>query len=413
MAKYIKNFVTGYGVHFDVSEKNRRSLNKAQSQWADISSRLKIDESSVVLLCGAKNNGKSSLLRYLLNRYIRTSNQSEDLPNIDSASTEDCQVQDDCFAYYVDFDPGQPEMTTPGLVSAHRINSSAEPLRSPSYLNIMQHKPIAISSVGGTNMSVNPRMYVKNCRFVYDQVRQHQSEQLIKRPIFINTMGHIRNVGLVMLVDLIKICQPTNLIVLNVESDPMRTIYADLSAKALENTRASFYYESSHEPNKLEYTCDIYNLPFALVDSSSMAAKNRTALQLAYFAMIPEALFKPIMKLEPKFLELNAISLHCVSSYPLKENIVLELLYHSWVHLVKLRKPSLNGGTSGGTSANTTCNILDDIGENTFFGCGIVAQVDHEKRRLAIITPLSQDTLDHEIDCVIKPLSIQVPREMI
>lgn len=387
---YIEKFVTGYGITFVANKGNSEAFVKAPEKWEEISSNLEINDRSILMFCGGKNNGKSSLVRYLINKYNQEHNS---------------------YIIYMDFDPGQPEMTTPGVVSAHIIRSTAQPLKSPTYLNVFQHEPIAMASVGGTNMSVNPQMYIENCRHIYNQVKEYQISQKEKRPIFVNTMGHIRNVGLAMLMDLIKICHPTNLTVINIESDPMRTIYADLSPRAMNTTSASFYYETSQQPKtkKLDYKLDIYNLGFLFVDSSSIATKNRTALQLAYLGSIPEALYKPVMQLSPRWLSLDTVSIYCVSSYPLKPAIVLELLHHSWVHLVK-NKRSNSDQKSGD---NTLCTVLDNVSENTMFGCGIIAHIDIEKRRLAIVTPLSQEIINEEVDCVIKPLSIQVAREII
>jgi hypothetical protein len=422
MAKYIKNFVTGHGISFERNKRNIVALEKSTELWAEISANLVPD---VVLICGAKNNGKSSLMRFLVNEYNRQKprrNVGTDIDMIDGCDViEDGRSSyRDRYAYLVDFDPGQAEMTSPGIISAHIIRATAQPLESPSYLNMGQHESVVMSSVGGTNMSVNPKMFIENCRFVYNKVLEHRSEQPVKRPIFINTMGHIRNVGLAMLMDVIKICRPTQLIVLNVESDPMRTIYADLSPAAIDSTRASFYYEANQQSQpKLDYKCDIYNLQFMFIDSSSVANKNRVASQLAYMATIPESLYKPIMQLNTKWLSLKKISVYCVSSYPLKEGIVLELLHHSWIHLIKLRKPPFYRATSDmgqqatNSSEETVCKIIDDVSENTLFGCGIVAEIDLEKRLLAIITPLDQATLDNSVDCIIKPLSIQVPHQMI
>lgn len=389
---YIEKFVTGYGITFVANKGNTEAFVKAPQKWEEISSNLNINDQSVLMFCGGKNNGKSSLVRYLINKHNQEHNS---------------------YVIYMDFDPGQPEMTTPGVVSAHIIRSNAQPLKSPTYLNVFQHEPIAVASVGGTNMSVNPKMYIENCRYIYNQVKEYQSNQNESRPVFVNTMGHIRNVGLAMQMDLIKICRPTNLTVINIESDPMRTIYADLSPAAMNDARASFYYETSQQSKtkKLDYRYDTYNLGFLFVDSSSIAAKNRTALQLAYLGTLPEALYKPIMQISPKWVSLESVSIYCVSSYPLKPTIVLELLHHSWVHLVKNKRP--NAVPTNSSGEDSICTVIDTLSENEMFGCGIVAHIDIEKKRLALVTPLSQEVINKEVDCVIKPLSIQVAREII
>lgn len=445
MSKYIVDFVTGHGINFQVNKRNLEAFSKSSKLWREIGTSLNIDDKSIVMLCGAKNNGKSSLLRYLVNLYNHPDGQPKDATGDHDDGLRDIDEDDegqnssnnsDRYAYFVDYDPGQPEMTTPGLISAHIVRASSQPLKSPTYLNVHQHEPIMMSSVGSMNVNVDPKIYIDNCRYVFEKVKEHRSEQNRRGPIFINTMGYIRNVGLAVLMDQIKICRPTNLIVLNLESDPMRTVYADLSPSAMDNTRASFYYElNQRSQKKLNYRYEVHDLQFTFVDSTSVTSKNRTALQLAYMASIPDAFYKPIMQANAKWLSLENVSIYCVSSYPLKEGIVLELLHHSWIHLVKIKKSSIQtphdqSSVQQQTTSSTTdtidqvesnetsnqftiCKLIDNVSENKLFGCGIVADIDLEKRRLAIITPVEQEVLDNHVDCIIKPLSIQVPREMI
>lgn len=412
---YIKNFVVGHGIRFENSPTNREAFERSKEKWNQIEEELQVGESSIVLFCGAKSNGKSSLVRQIVNNYIKKcetpSNEVQDIDTNDEVENKAHRR----YIYYVDLDPGQSEMATPGTISAHIVRSNTQPLQSPTYLNVLRHELLAMSSVGGTNMAVDPRMFIQNVRFIMNQVISHRSEQSIKRPIVINTMGFIRNVGLALLMDTIKICSPTDLVVLNVENQALRTIYADLSPAAISATPASFYYETSHRSKKLDYRYHLHNLQFSFVDSSSIATKNRTSLLLAYFGSMPEAIYKPVLQLTPKWISLDKVSIYCVSSYPLREDIVLELLIRSLIHLVKLKRRSFEMRSATlmeRPQLDRLCNIVEDIGENMMLGCGIVVDIELDKRKVAIITPLNQETLDQNVDCLIKPLSIQVPREM-
>lgn len=422
MSRYVENFVTGHHITFETNKRNKEPFEKSLLQWNQIRSHLEINSESIIIFCGAKNNGKSALVRNLINRYLHhekiQDGENGDIDIVDIDNDDDIQ-DDDAGAelvYYVDFDPGQPEMTTPGVVSSHLISKTDVKLQSPTYLNVGQHKTLMMSSVGGINMSVNPRNYIENCRKVFEAVKHHQRETNGKQPIFVNTMGFIRNVGLAMLMDLIKLIRPTDLVILNVVGDPMRTIYADLTAPALTNTRASFYYETHEESRKkLNYRHHLYNLDFMFVDSSTIATKNRVALQLAYLSQMPEALYKPVMNITPRLLSFEDVSFYCVSSYPLKTEIVLELLHHSWVHLVRIRNNTsgVHNVQSENDQIGTSIKIIDDVGENEMLGCGIVTNIDLSARTLSIATPLSQNELKSKVNCVIKPLSVQVPREIL
>lgn len=410
MSKYVFNFVTGHDIKFETNKRNKEAYEKSLIIWEQIRNDLNINSDSIILFCGAKSNGKSSLVRYLINNYLYE--KSEDFLDIDQEN-DATNDNTDRFVYHIDFDPGQAEMTTPGVVSSHIIHKDDIKLQSPTFLNVLQHRCLMMSSVGGTNMSVNPRVYIENCRKVFDAVRSHKMNASEKQPIFVNTMGFIRNVGLAMLMDLIKLIRPTDLVILNVQGDPMRTIYADMTPSALTNTRASFYYETHDESRQaLNHRHHLHNLDFAFVDSASVATKNRIASQLAYLSQIPEALYKPIMQSTPKTISIESVSFYCVSSYPLKTEIVLELMQNSWVHLVLVKRNLTRHIQSENDAIASVFNIIDDVGENEMSGCGIVVNIDLESKNLLLVTPLSQEDLRTKVNCIVKPLSVQVPREI-
>lgn len=412
MNNYVAEFVSGHGITFPKSRQNREAFERASEKWKAISHDIGVSRESIVMFCGAKSNGKSNLVRYILNQYLF--DDADGFSDIDSDDRDtrlvSGQRNSTRKAFYVDFDPGQPEMSTPGTVSSHIISSTDPILTGPTYLNVLKHEQVAMSSIGGLQMSVNPKFYIENCRLIFEQTINRRNEESEKHPIFINTMGHIRNIGLALLMDLIKITQLTDLVILNVVNDPMRTIYANLTPECMTNTRASFYYETHDQfKTKLDYKCHLYNLEFSFSQSQSVATNNRIALQLAYLSSIPDAIYKPVMQITPKLLAMDSVYFHCVSTYPLKVGIVIELLHHSWVHLVKLRRVPRSILTEG---QEPLCKIIDEVGENYMIGCGIITQIDLEAKTLSIITPLNDEELKRKVDCVIKPLSVQVPREI-
>lgn len=545
MSKHVKQFVTGHGINFETSRRNAIACQEASLKWSEIYSQLDIANNSVILFCGAKANGKSSLIRHIVNKLLFDTTAS----NNTTVNRQNCHgINSIC---YIDCDPGQAELTVPGLISAHIIASSDMPLKFPQYLNQHHHKKIACTSVGGTNMAVNPRLYIESCRFLLDEVKKYFNEHG-PCPVVVNTCGYVRNVGLTMLIDLIKIYQPTDVVALNISNDSLRSIYADLSCKAIQKSPASFFYEASPDRVNglpvpvLKYNYFVHDLNFSFVVTSTMPAKNRVAQQLAHFATIPECLYKPVISLEKKILDLNKISIFCVSSYPLKASIIFDMLQLSWINLTSLRKnvsirkcglkdeidedinaqvvseasgenkvqsppvieissddddddddrievemeiqeaekeeviESLNlvddnesfysydsdivaeseklDGQSGknktqctsnileGKRADLACemetndsvkdnslkvpstkktersvinlgdlnfNIVDEIGPNDCYGCGIVTNIDLKGRTLSLVTPLSQEFIDAHVNCIIRPLSLLVPRQLL
>lgn len=391
------------------NERRRALVENGREAWNNIFHKLNIQQNSVILFCGAKNVGKSSLVRYTVNRVVRHR-------AVNNESFEGSISSEFNYVYYMDCDPGQPEMTTPGVLSAHLIKSG-ESLQIPPYLNMLQHEVIAISSVAGTNMSTDPKIYIDTCQYIFKKIQHHMQIKGRQRPIFINTMGHIRNVGLAMLIDLIKISQPTDVIVLNIKNDPSRTIYCDFSVNEIRRTPYSFSDtdEGSNDSNSssLNYNLLVEDLEFAFPDSQKTSSNNRLASILAYLAYIPEALYLPIDKTPPKFLKMDGLLTHCASSYPLKPSIVLDLLPNSWIHLCHIDPKQVSLSLEASSTSNqqnyTSLTLAQNIRNNSFYGCGIILNLNLQESKIELITPLDQLTLDTKINLIIKPLSIQVP----
>lgn len=95
---------------FQFSEEARDwNILRSNDRWDNV---LKgVSEGFKVLLCGGKSVGKSSMLRYLCNRLLATYTK----------------------VLVLDLDPGQPEFTVPGCISATIVE---EPLLGPNYTHL-------------------------------------------------------------------------------------------------------------------------------------------------------------------------------------------------------------------------------------------------------------------------------------
>lgn len=383
MTEQIKNFIARTGMRFNNRLNSDEVIKESEKQWELIAKDLDVCDTSVVMVFGARC-GKSSLLRHLVNSYIADSKAA---------------------AYYMDCNPGQSDLTSGGIVSAHVIRHEDAPMTSPPYLNISQHECVMQSCAGGTNAAINPRLYVENCRFVYESLVKYKKDNDLPAPTFINTMGFLRREGLDILKHLIYIMKPTDLIVLNVENDSSKTIYTNLSPKFASMIRKPYYIDDLDvsSGDALDYEYRTYNLTFEFQDSSVETKKNRAANQLAYLAPVMELPDLPLIEQKEKYLYFDKILIYCV---PFIEEMILDFLVHSWVHLVKLRHKHypMKG------QDNEYCKILEEFHENTLHGCGIVSRIDLDNRRICIITPLSQEMLDNSVDCLIKPVFMEPPR---
>lgn len=127
---------------------------------------LKVTDNSRVMFIGGKGVGKSTLLRFLINKHIT---QHEKM-------------------LLIDLDIGQPELFVPQTVSCSIVE---KPLLGPGFfLNIQPEKSYA---VGNTNIALCPHKYVEAVRSLIRFCLAQEKFQSI--PWFINTMGYNKGFG--------------------------------------------------------------------------------------------------------------------------------------------------------------------------------------------------------------------------
>ena len=167
------------------------------------------------LVCGAKGVGKSTLLRYSINRILKKH---------DTVAVIDCDV-------------GQPEFTVPGMVSLHLISS---PVLHPNYANIKE--PILSHYVGDISTKSDPQAvvvaidklinrYRECCSQKSKSIRQEYSNAASNNifaalnkddidtidtqsniPLVVNTDGWIRYTGAEILSNIVKTLNPTHVL---------------------------------------------------------------------------------------------------------------------------------------------------------------------------------------------------------
>lgn len=154
----------------------------------DQSSRNKQNLSSRILICGGKSVGKSSLLRYLSNRFL--SNQV-------SVAVLDCDV-------------GQPEFSPPGMLTLTLVDS---PLLSPPFLH-MRKNHLESFFFGSNTSRDDPTTYLElitdlfNSYLIY--LENHFSGDETKLPLIVNTDGWIKGFGFEILTTIIERIKPTH-----------------------------------------------------------------------------------------------------------------------------------------------------------------------------------------------------------
>ncbi|XP_030531197.2 polynucleotide 5'-hydroxyl-kinase NOL9 [Rhodamnia argentea] len=150
----------------------------------------------VALICGAKNCGKTTLSRHLLNvllqRYKRVA--------------------------YLDTDVGQPEFTPPGFLSLTIVDKLTPDLTIPCLKT-----PERCFFFGDISAKRDPAAYLKCIFALSDYLREeHQGlnrgedPAVVGLPLVINTPGWVKGVGYDVLVKTLKYIAPTHVVKINI-----------------------------------------------------------------------------------------------------------------------------------------------------------------------------------------------------
>jgi polynucleotide 5'-hydroxyl-kinase GRC3/NOL9 len=144
----------------------------------------------VSVVCGAKDMGKSSFSRYLINRLLAKYKR----------------------VAYLETDVGQSEFTPSGLLSLHYLTN---PILGPPFTH-QQLEPERSFYFGSASPRNNPDYYiacifelVNHWRQDQDQVRDEQEQEWI--PLVVNTQGWVSGVGYELLLNQIRKVGPTDI----------------------------------------------------------------------------------------------------------------------------------------------------------------------------------------------------------
>ncbi|KAJ8369830.1 hypothetical protein SKAU_G00098580 [Synaphobranchus kaupii] len=165
------------------------SLVMSQSYRTAISSLLhacaeESDGCPVILVCGAKNTGKSTFIRHLINTLLNH-----------TASVD-----------YLECDLGQTEFTPPGCLSLFTVT---EPLLGAPFTH--QCTPEHMVFFGETSCERDLDRYLESLKFLW---RSYSRET----PVIINTMGWVKGFGFQLLVDFIRLFSVTHVVQLSYSS---------------------------------------------------------------------------------------------------------------------------------------------------------------------------------------------------
>ncbi|XP_032519468.2 polynucleotide 5'-hydroxyl-kinase NOL9 [Danaus plexippus] len=307
------------------------------------------------IICGGKGAGKSTYLRYQVNKLI---SQGPVL--------------------VVDLDPGQSEFTVAGGISATTVS---EPLLGPSFTHLK--KPDIMFNIGMINTMDNARRYVAALQQLLSHCRNHKPYS--EMPWIVNTMGMTNFLGLKFITLIVILTQPTYLLQYESKNSKRRfeSFLRPSNVKLVfQDNESDPLFSNITFPEQLNYK-------FVVADEADSFLKNGYSLSprderylnfLAYFGqLLTVHKVKSLLEITPYQVNLKDINV-ATNVIVMKERIT-KVINGQIVALCQLLR-----------QCDNRVFTLDDK-PFVCYGYGIVRGVDWDKEVLYIITPLEGDFL--------------------
>ncbi|XP_020235402.1 polynucleotide 5'-hydroxyl-kinase NOL9 [Cajanus cajan] len=322
-------------------------------QWLEAGES--IAESStppIALICGAKNCGKTTFSRYLLNILLHKYSK----------------------VAYLDTDVGQPEFTPPAFLSLTILHKVTPDLTVPCLKT-----PERCLFFGDVSCKRDPSTYLSYVCAMYDYYRNEYCisdkgdyPHKIELPLIVNTPGWVKGVGYDVLVDMLKYICPTHVVKINISSENK-----NLPA-------GEFWLDGEHDEtiNLIEINSARQDLLNRLVLVKKDARLLRDLRIMAYFRQCfsSDSNISTIKELA------HALAYHCPYEVPIASIKIQHL--HCEVPSSEIFY-SLNATIVG-------LAVDSDVPENLpwCLGLGIVRGIDTVKGVLYVITPVPHSSLE-------------------
>jgi polynucleotide 5'-hydroxyl-kinase GRC3/NOL9 len=405
----------------------------ANDVWNSVLHHEHDDDSRKVMVCGAKGVGKSTMVRYLVNRILSMNGWL-----VSSQSTQqdkECPTE----VAVLDCDVGQPEFSPPGMVS---LTIVSKPLLSPPHAHMVlggRQDDFTVANVherccfyGFTSSKANPMRYmdaVMEAYQCYETIRKERKNI----PLIINTDGWVKGMGFEILSSLINACRPTNIVQL---VGSTKTKFFDLTPHASSDrnihvveTSGGCIYDTSNQSPEMSRTTSLASMESwrDLGDSkkwqreyvSPVAASFTRSLRICtYFLggfeqfLTTGATFEKVGIVD----EYNTIALKLSSMKPLmvpfacldcfvldqdgRESIVAK------DNLFETFNSSIVGLCDDGRDSTTKA------GMRKCFGLGLVRSIDLKYQIFYILTPVKLSYLQTRVKSMVKG-QIQLPLEAV
>ncbi|XP_016967699.1 polynucleotide 5'-hydroxyl-kinase NOL9 [Drosophila biarmipes] len=330
-------------------------------QVPQVWNKLKLQASSRILIAGGKGVGKSSLLRYLINRNLGQ------FPSL----------------LLIDLDIGQPEIFVPQTVSCTLIDG---PLLGPGFLYNKQ--PDLAYVVGHTNIVLCAEQYARAVIQLIQNIKKDAKYANI--PWLINTMGYNKGFGTELMALLVDRIRPTDLIQIS-SPVPVNNFDSFLEWSSLSQLKPIIYTAEEFRVKEIpKYTLHRLQSVAPGKDRGawSLSAKDmRYSNLLARLSSCLTGNAKTLTDCQPLKVSLDSLKIAQATS----ESYSREELIH-------------------GMEANVVylCNQQDE-GLPQCLGIGVVRAIDYERKELFLVPamPLQRMSL---VDCLILGGELTLPQ---
>lgn len=262
--------------------------------------KLALQPRSRWMVTGGKGVGKSTLLRYLLNRHL------ERFPRM----------------LLIDLDIGQPELFLPQTVSCSVVDG---PLLGPGFF--LNRQPDRAYVVGHVNVVMCAEQYMRAARQLLAYCRSNES--YAEMPWLVNTMGYNKGFGLELMALLVDCVQPTNLVQI-ASAKIINNFDVPLTREALAQVVPIIYTADEHKVSGKLSNYALHELHSALPQLERherrwmMSAKDvRYANLLARLSSALRGNAKHLTDCQPAQVDLDALQIvHLVSEEYTREELV-------------------------------------------------------------------------------------------
>ncbi|CAF4980769.1 unnamed protein product, partial [Rotaria sp. Silwood1] len=337
--------------------------NEICSKTDEIISRLlnrTINNPLIIFVCGAKDSGKSTYLRYLINKCLSQINIH---PKIT----------------FLDCDIGQSEFTPSGSISL--INNITEPLFGPSASHLK--KPLKSFYFGNIKVENDKILnYLNYVKLSYDYIKSYQYDILL-----VNTMGWGSDTGLIIMKELIDLIKPTNLIQLRSSSPYFRHIMPDINPQwSLNASISNIYRQINNISLNYSYNNYDYNLLLTPIRQYNYKKSNLTRQSCiwSYFSQIEtkQLILKPLIDYINyiEILQFEKIGIGLLHRQ-IEAKYLLQVLNGSIVALCKVNHTMLYHTSSSFPA------LIDEHANVECLGFGFIRSIDMIRREIHVIIP--------------------------